>query len=54
MYVCRVEEVDPPAGSGALRPPAGGRAATMRLGAGEGQSTDTPPPVLTGGPNIVT
>lgn len=39
--MCRVEEVDPPAGSGALCPPAGRRAAALHLGAAEGQSTDT-------------
>lgn len=35
----RVEEVDPPAGSGSLRSPIGGRAATLHLGAAERQGT---------------
>lgn len=35
----RVEEVDPPAGSGSLLSPTGGRAATLHLGAAERQGT---------------
>lgn len=43
MYVCRVEEMDPPSGSGPLCSSAGGRGATVHLGAAERQGT--PPPV---------
>lgn len=35
----RVEEVDPPTGSGSLLSPTGGRAAALHLGAAERQST---------------
>lgn len=39
--------MDPPAGSGSLRPPAGGRAAALHLGAAERQGrlpASSPPP----------
>lgn len=37
MFMGRVEKMDPPAGSGSLLSPSGGCAATLHLGAAEGQ-----------------
>lgn len=44
VFLCRVAEVDPPAGSGSVRSSAGGRAAALHLGAAEGQGTLGPGP----------